>query len=140
MDALEEGAFAAALREGAWLYPSIEAIHIVGLALVAGAAIAFDLRLLGLGRAIPLEPLSRFLPRISLAAFFALSLPSGALLFVAQAGALATNPVFWAKLALLGAAGANAWLFRKGVRRQAAVVSLVAWIGVLFCGRFLAYT
>jgi len=140
MDALERSALAAALRESTWLYPTIEALHIVGLALVAGAAIAFDLRLLGVARALPLEPLARFLPRLSLTAFTALSLPTGALLFITQARALAANPVFWAKLVLLGAAGANAWLFRKGVRRQAAVVSLLAWIGVVFCGRFLAYT
>lgn len=140
MDALERSALAVALRESAWIYPSIEALHILGVALVAGAAIAFDLRLLGLGRALPLEPMLRFLPRLSLTAFVALSLPTGALLFITQARALSDNPVFWAKLGLLGAAGANAWLFRRGVRRQAAVVSLVVWIAVVFCGRFLAYT
>jgi hypothetical protein len=140
MDAIESSGLATALRESAWLYPAIEALHILGLALVVGAAVAFDLRLLGLGRALPLEPAARFLPRISLVAFFALSLPTGALLFITQASALAANPVFWTKLALLATAAANAWLFRRGVRRQAAVVSLVAWTGVLFCGRFLAYT
>lgn len=140
MEALERSALAVALRESTWIYPSIEALHILGVALVAGAAIAFDLRLLGLGRALPLEPMARFLPRLALTAFAALSLPTGALLFITQAVALSANPVFWTKLALLGAAGANAWLFRRGVRRQAAVVSLIAWIAVLFCGRFLAYT
>ncbi|HWM85192.1 MAG TPA: hypothetical protein VNO33_05125 [Kofleriaceae bacterium] len=140
MGAIEGSALAVALRESAWLYPAIEALHILGLALVVGAAIAFDLRLLGLGRALPLEPAEAFLPRLSLVAFFSLSLPTGALLFVTQARALAANPVFWAKLGLLAMAAANAWLFRRGVRRQAAIVSLIAWIGVLFCGRFLAYT
>ena len=140
MGELEGSALAVALRESAWLYPAVEAVHILGLALVVGAAIAHDLRLLGLGQAVPLEPLSRFLPRISLAAFLALSLPSGALLFVTQASALAANPVFWAKLALLVVAGANAFLARRRAGRAAAVVSLVAWTGVLSCGRFLAYT
>ena len=140
MDAVESSALAVALRESAWLYPAVETLHILGVALVVGAAIAFDLRLLGLGRAIPLEPLSAFLPRLALIAFVALSVPTGALLFITQASALAANPIFWAKLALLVLAAANAWLFRKGARRQAAVVSLVVWIGVLGCGRFLAYT
>jgi hypothetical protein len=140
MAALEGSALAVALRESEWLYPSIEALHILGLALVVGAAIAFDLRLLGLGQALPLEPLTRFLPRLSLAGFLALSLPTGLLLFITQATALAANRVFWLKLALLAAAGLNAWWFHRRARRSAAIVSLVAWIGVLLCGRFLAYT
>jgi hypothetical protein len=140
MDALESSALAVGLRESAWLYPAVEALHILGVALVVGAAIALDLRLLGLGRALPLEPMAAFLPRVALVAFVALSVPTGALLFITQAKALAANPVFWAKLVLLGLAAVNAWLFRRGVRRQAALVSLVTWIGVLFCGRFLAYT
>jgi hypothetical protein len=140
MAALEGSALAVALRESEWLYPTIEALHILGLALVVGAAIAFDLRLLGLGQGLPLEQLTRFLPRLSLTAFLALSLPTGALLFITQATALAANRVFWLKLALIAAAGLNAWWFRRRVHRSAAIVSLVAWIGVLFCGRFLAYT
>ena len=140
MDAVEGSALAVALRESAWLYPTIEALHILGLALVVGSAVAFDLRLLGVGQALPLEPLARYLPRLSLAAFFALSLPTGALLFITQASALAANPVFRAKLVLLAIAGANAFLFRRGAGRPAALVSLVAWIRILFCGRFLAYT
>lgn len=140
MGELEGSALAAALRASTWLYPTIEALHILGVALVVGSALALDLRLLGLGGSLDAEPLARFLGRVALVAFVGLSLPSGALLFITQATSLAANPVFWTKVALLAAAGANAWLFRRGVRRSAAVVSLVAWTGILFCGRFLAYT
>lgn len=140
MGELETSAVAAALRQSAWLYPTVEALHILGLALVVGAALAFDLRLLGAGRALPVETLARFLPRISLAAFLGLTLPTGALLFITQATALAANPVFWTKLSLVAVAGANAWLFHRRPHRLAALVSLVVWTGVLFCGRFLAYT
>jgi hypothetical protein len=140
MGELEGSALAAALRESTWLYPTIEALHLLGVALVAGSAFAIDLRLLGLGRSLPAEPLARFLGRVALVAVVGLSLPTGALLFITQAQALAANPVFWTKLALLVVAGANAWLFRRGVRRSAALVSLAAWTGIVFCGRFLAYT
>jgi hypothetical protein len=140
MDAIDGSELAVALRESAWLYPAVEALHILGLALVVGAAAAFDLRLLGLGSAIPLDALAGFLPRISLVAFAALALPSGVLLAVTQASALAANRAFWAKLALLAVAGTNAFLFQRRKHPSAALVSLASWIGVIACGRLLAYT
>ena len=38
-----------AIRESTWLFPLIEAFHLVGLGLTAGAVLIVDLRLLGLG-------------------------------------------------------------------------------------------
>jgi hypothetical protein len=47
---LEDGWFAEAIRSAAYLYPILESIHIIGIALLIGPAAAFDLRLLGLGQ------------------------------------------------------------------------------------------
>jgi len=38
-----------AIRESTWLFPIIEAFHLVGLGLTAGAVLIVDLRLLGMG-------------------------------------------------------------------------------------------
>lgn len=47
---LEETSLAEAIRGTAYLYPMLESVHIIGIALLIGPAAAFDLRLLGLGR------------------------------------------------------------------------------------------
>ena len=140
--ALERSAFATALRESSWLFPTVEAIHILGFVLVAGPAIYFDLRLLGLGRALPVPDLARHLLRGSVLAFLVLVVPTGAALFASQAGALSVNRVFWLKLALIALAGVNALSYRMSSPRPriVALISIVCWVGVIGCGRFLAYT
>ena len=137
--AVEGSGLARALRESDWLYPAVETAHIVGFVLVAGAAILFDLRLLGLGRTQPLEPLARQNQRVALVVFLLVVAPSGALLFASQATALVGNRVLWIKLSLIAVAGLNAALYRLRPGRAAGAVSLAAWLGVIVCGRFLAY-
>ena len=39
----------ATIRESTWLFPLIEAFHLVGLGLTAGTVLTVDLRLLGVG-------------------------------------------------------------------------------------------
>ena len=151
---LETSGVAVAMRHGLWLYPIVEIVHIVGFVVLVGAAVMFDLRLLGLARQLPAADLARFLlpwARTSLL----LVLPSGLLLFTAHATEWAASPVFRLKLLLLAAAALNAALFQWGpftsvaawnrgspapvAARGAAVVSLLLWLGVLSCGRLLAY-
>src|SRR3546814_6508693 len=90
------------------------------------------------------------------AAGLALAVTAGLLLFAVSATKYATTPVFLVKLALLAAAVVNAVLLRRhpdwvlarvpglaaepGPRlKAAAALSLVLWLGVILCGRFLAY-
>ena len=142
---------AQALREGAWLYPIVEIVHIVGFTLLVGAAAMFDLRLLGFGRAVPVQALARHLLPWSWCGLL-LIVPSGLLMFSTQP-ALLDNGVFLLKLALIAAAGVNALVFHAGPWRGAgrwqasapawarlhAVLSLLLWIAVIACGRLLAY-
>ena len=48
-EALEAGPIGEAIRSSTWLFPFIEAFHLVGLAMVGGAVLLVDFRLLGLG-------------------------------------------------------------------------------------------
>jgi len=62
-------------------------------------------------------------------------------LFAADATALAGNPLFLAKLALLLVAGINALLWHRrppGHGAQAAL-SLGLWLAILSAGRLIAY-
>lgn len=151
---LETTRLAEAMRGAPLLFPLVEVAHILGFVVLVGAAVMFDLRLLGLSPRLPVSELARHLlpwARGSLAVV----VPTGVLLFLPQAAALGTSRVFGLKLLLLGLAGLNATLFHRGVfrsvqawdtgrkappaARASAVASLVLWTGVITCGRLLAY-
>ena len=75
---------------------------------------------------------------------FALSVPTGIMLFAADPLVIAANPFFQAKLSALLLAGANALAFhlarRRGARiRAIAGLSIAIWLAVLICGRAIAY-
>jgi hypothetical protein len=143
---------ALAMRANPWLYPTVEIVHIAGFAVLVGAVAMFDLRVLGLGRELPVRALARHLLPWSAGSMLAI-LPSGLLLFAAEAPDLAANRVFLLKLLLIGAAGINALAFHAGPYRTAAqwpdrapararlhaALSLGLWLAVLACGRLLAY-
>lgn len=109
------------LRASAWLYPLVQVLHILGFIVLAGAAILFDLRVLGLtprhGDApVAIRPLGlHLLPWSALAAL--LVVPSGVLMFLVEAATLIANPAFVAKIALLALAAGNAVAFHLGVGR-----------------------
>jgi hypothetical protein len=142
------------MRASAWAYPLTEALHIMGIALLAGAAALFDLRLLGMTPALPVTVAARHLLRTSHLGLLVTAL-SGGLLFSAGPLEMAANSAFRIKLALIAAAGLNALLFHlrpfRGVRnwddavvtppaaRAAALVSLVLWAAVIVCGRLIGY-
>jgi hypothetical protein len=152
--ALESSGFAAAMRHWLWLYPFVEITHILGFVLLVGAAVMFDLRLLGVSPRIPVSDLARHLlpwSRIGLG----LVAPSGLAMFSAHATEWIANPAFWVKLSLIALAGINAWTFHRwtfrsvatwerntpapAAARGSAVASLALWTGVVTCGRLLAY-
>ena len=56
---LQNSSWAVGVRQSLWLYPAIEIIHITGIVLVAGGAIFFDLRLLGMSKKIAVADMAR---------------------------------------------------------------------------------
>jgi hypothetical protein len=146
--AVEGLALAEWLRFSRWGYAAVNALHILGIALLVGAIVPLDLRLLGLWRSVELAPLYRMLSRAA-AAGLLLAIASGALLFSVRATEYADGALFRAKMVLviLGALHALALHcraeFPDGVsragRRFAGAVSLLLWPIVLVCGRMLGY-
>lgn len=142
------------IRQDLWLYPILEILHILGFVVLVGAALMFDLRLLGVSSSISVIKLSRHLLPWSRRGLF-LIIPSGFLLFITDAASLAANPVFWVKLTLIALAGINVLLFHQWVFTSSAswdthisapvvakiiaVVSMLLWVAVISCGRLLAY-
>lgn len=136
----------AGLAAHAWAYPALEAAHIVGIALLLGSLAVLELRVWGLGAALPARDFARLALSVTLAGF-ALAAASGLAMFATQPAELLANPAFRAKLALLALAGLNAAAFhlRAGTARldRAArwqgLLSIGLWIGVIICGRSIAY-
>lgn len=128
------------------VYPALEVVHITGIALLVGNLVLVELRVWGLGRALPLAALARLGLTVSLIGF-ALAAGSGLLMFASQAAELLANRAFVVKMGLLALAGANAGLFhaRRGLTRLDTLarlqtaLSLGLWLGVIICGRWIAY-
>lgn len=151
---MEGLAIARAMREELWLYPSVEIVHIAGLAVLVGAVVMFDLRVLGVSRNIPVRALARHLLPWSVAALL-LIVPSGLAMFSAHAGDFLNNRAFQLKMALLVTAGMNAAWFHTGpyqtvkewdveakapvAARISVTLSILLWISIIACGRLLAY-
>ena len=150
---LDTSALGVAMRGSAWLYPIVEIVHIVGFSVLVGSVAMFDMRVLGFARTVPVLAAGRMLLPWAVGSLL-LIVPAGLLLFSAHPQELARNQVFLLKLALVAVAGLNALGFHLGVYRSAAtwdagtpalarvhaVASLGLWIGVICCGRLLAYT
>ncbi|MFF4270381.1 DUF6644 family protein [Streptomyces sp. NPDC001536] len=153
---LEDTGFAEAVRGTAYLYPMLESVHIIGIALLIGPAAAFDLRLLGVGRRVlPVTTAAHHLLRISHLGFV-IAAVTGVVMFLPGASLIADRGSAPWKLGLILLAGLNILIFHRrtyrGVAdwdmdrptpvaaRVAAVVSLTSWSGVTIAGRLLAYT
>lgn len=139
LEALEALEPVAALRASRWVYPLVNAGHILGLGLLVGATIPLDLRHLGVWRSIPMGMATRLLRPVA-AAGLVLALLAGAALFAVAAREYWGMTLFRVKMGLLALAllNAGATLIRPAARWQAAA-SLMLWPAILICGRMLAY-
>lgn len=135
-----------ALQLAAWAYPMLEVVHIIGIALLLGNLVLLELRVFGKGAALPVADLSRL--GLSLVATgFLLAATSGAVMFATQPAELLANRAFTIKLVLLFVAGSNAaWFHARQslvkldtMARILMVASTVTWVGVIACGRWIAY-
>ena len=150
--ALELSALSIGLRGSAWLYPLVNTLHIVGIALLVGPILILDWRLLRQRATPPVPVLATLLLPVARGGF-ALAALAGLLLFVARPLDYAFNLLFQLKLACIGLALLNIALLhhsaawdravagnRPGTRvRVACGVSLFCWLMALALGRLIGY-
>jgi hypothetical protein len=140
------------MQGNAYLFPTVEALHIMGsVALVASTSI-LSLRLAGLFLTeIPVSKIARqFLPWAWLG--FGVQVVTGTLLFMSEATLAYANAIFQVKMALIVLAGINALIFHQTVYRRvktwdvsalpfsakfAGYASIVLWFAVVAAGRWL---
>ena len=142
---IEGSTLAAWVRESPsiWAYATILTLHTVGLAIVVGANVVVDLRLLGWATAIPLTALRAAFP--TMWAGFAINFATGVLLFMADATTKSVQTVFYVKLTCITLALIVARTISKRLRQQDdrlrafAIASLFLWAGAIVAGRLMAY-
>ncbi|MDZ4729844.1 MAG: DUF6644 family protein [Xanthomonadales bacterium] len=149
---LENSAVARLVQETIWGYPIVLSSHAVGMAILAGIVLMLNFRVLGLAPGIPLDRLKPMY-RVALIGLI-INVISGSMLFVSNADAFFQSTPFWIKMGLLGAGitlmlvmarrifDSTANLLAPEPRASTkliAVVSSVAWLGVIVMGRLIAY-
>ncbi len=152
----EDSGLAESIRENDVLFPLIESVHVVAICLVVGSILVLDLRLLGLASIH--RPVSRLTAAVLPVTWgaFAVAATSGFLLFISNATKYLENGYFVAKILLICAAGVNMIIFH-GISakdlpqwekepmpplraRLAGVLSILLWIAVVACGRWIGFT
>ena len=140
------------VRDTRYAFPLVNAAHLVGLATLFGSILALDLRLLGLFRSVPAQPLAQVLPFVSLGGLV-LAVLTGLLLFSVEPHLYAANAAFLTKVTLVALGVIHAaslrfspdWhaMLHHGTAhprlRVSAALSLTIWTGAIFAGRMIAF-
>lgn len=151
-------------RESEWAFFAALIVHSLALGLVVGLHVAFNLRVLGVAKTVPLYLMTSFMRLVPLGLIVVLL--SGSVLLLAYPAKALTNPVFYLKLScIVIALTIYQKVFLKGLintdnkipagseqqsslngnagelaLRPYAVGCLILWASSIFAGRFLAYT
>ena len=140
------------IRKSSWLFPVIEAIHLLGLGVIGGAVLVVDLRLLGLGlkRQSTAELTRDAQPW--LVGSLVLMITTGGLLFLSEAIKCYYHDAFWFKMSCLFLAIVFTFTIQRKVTmsdetrvspvwsKVVAVVSVLLWAGVGIGGRWIGFS
>ena len=152
---LEGTPLAMLVSHGQFGFGALEMIHVTATTFVFGMITIVDLRLIGLvPRDAKVSDLYRDVIPLTWAAFVVAAI-TGTLLFISQARAYSANIAFQMKLLVLLLIGLNMLVFHRFVyrgiakwdhgsaiplsARLAGAISLVGWIAVVSCARWIAY-
>ena len=140
------------IRKSSWLFPVIEAIHLLGLGVIGGAVLVVDLRLLGLGlRRQSAAQLTRD-AQPWLVGSLVLMIITGGLLFLSEAIKCYYHDAFWFKMSCLFLAIVFTFTIQRKVTmneetrlspvwsKVVAIVSVLLWAGVGIGGRWIGFS
>jgi uncharacterized membrane protein SirB2 len=146
----EASAIGRTLRNSHWLFPAIEAIHLLGLGVTGGAVLVLDLRLLGLGQGS--RPLTELWDDVApwLAGSVTVMFATGIPLFLSESIRCYYSFAFWVKMTCLFTVVIFTFAFQRQVTRMqvarpflyrfTAIVSLLLWSAVGWGGRWIAFS
>ena len=143
----------AAFMQLPWSWPLVESAHFIGLTMLFGSIGAWDLRLLGMLKEVPVAAFHRLVPFAVLG--FGINIASGSLFLMTSPDQYVYNPAFQLKVMCLLLAGANVMLFYTTSFRRIAtlgpgeqppilarlsgIVSLALWVTVIVAGRMITF-
>jgi hypothetical protein len=151
-DWLQGTCFSAGIQERSWAVPALQSVHIVAIAALFGATLAYSLHALGVSARdqSTAHVAARHLPIVW--GSLPILLASGALLIAAEPARSLLNPVFAIKMALLLVASGLTLYPQWSARRDPsfwdqhtrlvkglAGSTLAVWVGVIIAGRLIAY-
>jgi hypothetical protein len=139
-----------AIRKSLWLFPVIEAVHLLGLCLLGGAVLVVDLRMLGVGLPQPIAEIARDAKPWLIGAIIVM-LATGIPLFLSEAIKCYYNTSFWVKITTLPFAITFALTVRDRIARKSgsnataltklvALVSMALWFTVAAAGRWIGFS
>ena len=147
----QDSALGVMIRESVWMFPIIEAVHLLALALIGGAVLIVDMRLAGLVlREQPAATIARDAEPWLIGSLVVMIL-TGVLLFVSEALKCYYSPPFWLKMLFLSLAITFTFTLRRRVAtagdlfvvswrpKAVAVVSVLLWSGVGLMGRGIGF-
>jgi hypothetical protein len=144
------------MREsGVWTYAIVNLLHILGVASLFGSVLVLDLRLLGLGRRVPLAALAEATVPVATAGF-TVAAATGVGLLVTKATEYVGNPFLALKFPAIALGLVNVLLIRRSEAWQArgrrellprehrrlaimGGLSLACWLTAIAAGRLIAY-
>jgi hypothetical protein len=148
----ETTALGSAIRASKWLFPVIESVHLLGLAVLGGLLLLVDMRLLGLGlRRQPAAQLAKD-AEPWLVGSIVVMLLSGALLFLSESVKCYYSQPFWVKITTIPLAILFTFTLRRSVAlsndvdarplrsKLTALVSLALWFTVAAGGRWIGFS
>ena len=155
-ESIEYSSLGITIAESTWMFPTIETLHVIALVTVIGTIALVDLRLIGVkGHALRVSQLAKDTLPWTWGAF-ALAAITGGLLFISKASSYMINPYFLWKMGLMALAGLNMLYFHMttwrtvehweldpsfpAMAKLAGWLSLLFWLGVVFCGRLIGFT
>jgi len=153
---LENSGLATSIASGEYAFPLIETFHVIAVVTVFGTIAIMDLRLLGLtSPKWSITSVSQDTLRLTWGAF-GLAVITGLLMFVSKATTYMVNPYFLWKMGLIALAGINMGILHlttwktigswnngsaiPAAAKLSGALSLIFWIIVIFCGRFIGFT
>ena len=149
---LERTSLSVSINESLWLFAVIEAVHLVALAVIGGAVLAVDLRLLGF--AFQKQRVAEIAKVMQPWLIWSLigMLVTGFVLFISLAASkYYVHDYFWVKMYFLAAAIVFSFTIRHRVimgddaransafAKLVALVSIFLWSGVGLAGKAIGY-
>ncbi|MEE8117056.1 MAG: DUF6644 family protein [Gemmatimonadales bacterium] len=139
------------VRNSLWLFPAIEAVHLLGLCVLGGSLLVVDLRLLGAGlKRQTIEELGGQV-RPWLMGAIGVMIATGLLLFFSEAVKCYYNQSFWTKITTLPIALLFTFTVRQRVVRTGGLetsartrlvgaASIALWFTVAAAGRWIGFS